>query len=165
MVVPQVILNFKWSSNEESSLKFKSSRLSSEWPILGHRGRSPTTIGIKVTRSYTWCLKSYTSSVHQKYKIQVSTIYPNATLCIKKMHTFYGNWWQRGRVWYKDMKYARGIREVGFVHEYGQRGCNIEKLRRIKILGQEKHTSRGSKLMNLIGCIWYVHIYVLTCIA
>ena len=30
----------------------------------------------------------------------------------------------------------------------GQKGSNIEELRRIKILGQEKHTSRGSKLMN-----------------
>jgi hypothetical protein len=26
-------------------------------------------------------------------------------------------------------------------------------LKRIKVLGQEKHTSRGSKLMNLIDCI------------
>jgi hypothetical protein len=34
-----------------------------------------------------------------------------------------------------------------------------------KILGQKKHTSRGSKLMNLIVCIWYVHIHVLACIA
>ena len=34
--------------------------------------------------------------------------------------------------------------EVG----HGQRGSNIEEWRRIKILGQEKHTSRGSKLMN-----------------
>jgi hypothetical protein len=35
----------------------------------------------------------------------------------------------------------------------GQGGSNIEQLRRIKILGQEKHISRRSKLMNLIGCI------------
>ena len=38
--------------------------------------------------------------------------------------------------------------EVGFGHEYGQRGSNIEELRRIKILRQEKHTSRERKLMN-----------------
>ena len=37
-------------------------------------------------------------------------------------------------------------REVG--HGHGQRGSNIEEKRWIKILGQEKHTSRGSKLMN-----------------
>ena len=39
---------------------------------------------------------------------------------------------------------AWGEVEVG----HGQRGSNIEEWRRIKILGQEKHTSRGSKLMN-----------------
>jgi hypothetical protein len=39
--------------------------------------------------------------------------------------------------------------EVG----HGQRGSNIEEWRKIKILEQEKHTSRGNKLMNLIGCI------------
>ena len=39
--------------------------------------------------------------------------------------------------------------EVG----HGQRWSNIKEWRRIKILGQEKHTSRGSKLMNLIVCI------------
>jgi hypothetical protein len=43
--------------------------------------------------------------------------------------------------------------EVGFGHGYGQRMSNIEELRRIKILGQGKHTSKGSKLINLIGCI------------
>ena len=48
--------------------------------------------------------------------------------------------------------------------KYGHRGSNIEGWRRIKILGQEKHTSRGSKLMNLVVCIWYVHIHVLACI-
>ena len=53
-------------------------------------------------------------------------------------------------------------REVEVGH--GQRGSNIEEWRRIKILGQEKHTSRGSKLMNF-GCISYVYIRVLACIA
>jgi hypothetical protein len=37
---------------------------------------------------------------------------------------------------------------MGFGHGNGQRGSNNEEKRRIKILGQEKHTSRGSKLMN-----------------
>ena len=44
-----------------------------------------------------------------------------------------------GRDWDKEV-------EVG--HGHGQRGGNIEELRRIKILGQEKHTCRGRKLMN-----------------
>ena len=46
-------------------------------------------------------------------------------------------------------------------HGHGSRGAI---LRRIIILGQEEHTSRGSKLMNLVVCIWYVHIHVLACI-
>ena len=37
-------------------------------------------------------------------------------------------------------------KEIG--HGHGQRGSNIEEKRWIKILGQEKNTSRGSKLMN-----------------
>jgi hypothetical protein len=41
--------------------------------------------------------------------------------------------------------------EVEVGHE--QRGSNIEECEGIKILGQEKHTSRGSKLMNLFDCI------------
>ena len=46
-------------------------------------------------------------------------------------------------------------------HGHGSRGAI---LRRINILGQEEHTSRGSKLMNVVVCIWYVHIHALACI-
>ena len=98
MVVPQEILNFKWSSNEEKfphTTRDKAYQIG--WPMLWHRGRSPTTIGIKVTRSYTWCLKSYTSGVHKKWRFKCQPSTPNASLCIKKKYTFYGNWWQRGR--------------------------------------------------------------------
>ena len=38
------------------------------------------------------------------------------------------------------------IKEIEVGH--GQRVSNIEEKRWIKILGQKKHTSRGSKLMN-----------------
>ena len=31
-------------------------------------------------------------------------------------------------------------------------------------MDQEEHTSRGSKLMNFVARIWYVHIHVLACI-
>jgi hypothetical protein len=55
------------------------------------------------------------------------------------------------------------IDDVG--HGHVQRGSNIKEYKGIKILGQKKHTSRGSKLMNLVFCIWYVHIHVLACIA
>ena len=57
----------------------------------------------------------------------------------------------KGERLYKDMK-ALGKIE-GLDMDNGQGGSNIEQLRRIKILGQEKHISRRSKLMNLIGCI------------
>ena len=110
MVVPQVILNFKWSSSEASSLTHKNSSLSSGWPMLWYRGRCPTN-WYQGQRSYMRYLKGYKrchsiicGGVHQKYKIQVSTIYPNALLCINEMHTFYGNWWQRGRYWTKIWK-------------------------------------------------------------
>jgi hypothetical protein len=38
--------------------------------------------------------------------------------------------------------------KIGFGHRNGQKGSNNEEKRRINILGQKKHTSRGSKLMN-----------------
>ena len=39
-------------------------------------------------------------------------------------------------------------KEIRHGHGHGQRGSNIGEKRWIKILGQERHTSRGSKLMN-----------------
>jgi hypothetical protein len=38
--------------------------------------------------------------------------------------------------------------KLGFGHGYGQRGSNIEEIEKIKSLGEEKHTSNGSNLMN-----------------
>ena len=61
---------------------------------------------------------------------------------------------------YKDMKALERLRQIsrGWTwtwtwtvevgHGHGQRGSNIEEKRWIKILVQEKHTSRGIKLMN-----------------
>ena len=81
MVVPQVILNFKWSSSEESSLTSKSSSLANGWPMQWLRGRCPTDL-YQGQRSYVWYLKSYTSdvipifgSVHKnaRFKPQPST--------------------------------------------------------------------------------------------
>jgi hypothetical protein len=54
-------------------------------------------------------------------------------------------------LWGKDCLGEREIDDIRYGH--GQRGNNIEECKEIKILGQEKHTSRGSKLMNLIDCI------------
>ena len=110
MVVPQVILNFKWSSSKASSLTNKSSSLSSGWPMLWHRGRCPTNwyqgqrSYMRYLKGYKWCHSNICGGVHKKCKIQVSI----AILCINMKHTFYGNWWQRGRSWNKDMKCIMG---------------------------------------------------------
>ena len=76
-----------------------------------------------------------------RFKCQPSI--PRATLCIKRCTPFMEIDDKGGEISTKISW------EVGFGHGYGQkRGSNIEKLRMIKILRQEKHTSRGSKLMN-----------------
>jgi hypothetical protein len=58
-------------------------------------GGGAPPIGIKVKRSYMrylkghkWCHSNIFGSVHKKCKIQVSTIYPNATLCIERCTPF-----------------------------------------------------------------------------
>jgi hypothetical protein len=61
----------------------------------------------------------------------------------------------KGERLYKDMKLEQDMikgREIDDVG-HGQRGSNIEECKGIKILGQKKHTSRGSNLMNLVVCI------------
>ena len=42
----------------------------------------------------------------------------------------------------------KSFKEIEVGHGHGQRGSNIGEKRWIKILGQEKHTNRGSKLIN-----------------
>jgi hypothetical protein len=44
-----------------------------------------------------------------------------------------------------------------------KRESNIEEWRRIKILGQEKHTSRGSELMNF-DCLHLICAYSYACL-
>ena len=51
-------------------------------------------------------------------------------------------------------------KEVEVEHGYGQRGSNIEEKRWIKILRQEMHTRRGSKLMNFD---WLHLIFAYSC--
>jgi hypothetical protein len=97
MVVPLMILNLKWSSRKKSSLTYKSSRLSSGWPMLWHRGRCPTNwyqvqrSYMRYLKGYEWCHSNICGGVHKKCKIQVSTIYPNAIHCINNRHTFCEN--------------------------------------------------------------------------
>jgi hypothetical protein len=77
-------------------------------------------------------------------KLQVSTIYPYVQPFVSKEAYLLWKLMTKGERLDKDMK----TWEVGFGQGYGQRGINIDELRRMKILGKEKHKSRGSKLMN-----------------
>ena len=124
----------KWSSTlsdhqmKNASLTYKSSRVSNGWPMLSHRGRCPTNWSqdkkilcvvsqkalhkiqvVQVTSGiYKWCHSNnqVMPIKNTRFKPQPST--QNAYLCINEKHTFYGNWWQRGRSWNKDMKCIMG---------------------------------------------------------
>ena len=126
-------------------------------------------------------------------KIQDSTIYPSPTLCIKPqalhMIAYKGyssgnptstrgttssgsHWSSHGKfhvvsalLWSLMTKGERN--EQRYELSFDDKGGDEMRVRSwtwINILGQEEHTSRGSKLMNLVACIWYVHIHVLACI-
>ena len=108
----------KWSSTlsdhkmKNASLTYKSSRVSNGWPMLSHRGRCHTNWYqenilcvvfqealhkiqvIQVTSSIIPTIMKM-SIKNARFKPQPST--PNVYLCINEKHTFYGNWWQRGR--------------------------------------------------------------------
>ena len=111
--------------------------------------RSPTS-----GTSYKWYLHvvsfQQSSDVHKKCKIQASTIYPKC----KPLHQWEAHLlWKlmtKGEILYKDMKsFGRDWdKEVEVGHGHGQRGSNIEEKRLIKIFGQQKHTNRGSKLID-----------------
>ena len=108
----------KWSSTlsdhqiKNDSLNYKSSSVSNGWPMLWHKGRCPTN-WYQGQRSYKWrhSNNQVMSIKNARFKPQPST--PNAYLCINEKHTFYGNWWQRGRdctkIWKLwDWDYTRG---------------------------------------------------------
>jgi len=102
MVVPQVILNFKWSIQiKKATLTKKSSRF--KWidkhfdigggaPLQGIKVKDPTSVphvafqgGLHASTwcCYKWCQFQSTWKCPSKMKIQDSTIYPSPTLCIK----------------------------------------------------------------------------------
>ena len=91
-----------------------------------------------------WCNSNTFVGVHKNARFKCQPSLPRATLCIKRCTPFMEIDDKGGEI------STKILREVGFGHGHGQRGSNIEEWRRIKTLGQEKHTSRGSKLMNLI---------------
>jgi hypothetical protein len=89
-------------------------------------GVPPIGIKVKDPMLYKWCHSNTYSGVHKKCKIQVSIIYLNATLCIKRYTPFM-------KIHDKGAEISTKIlREVGFGHKYGQRRSNIEECERIK---------------------------------
>ena len=161
-MVPQVILNLKWSSNEECIPHLQELK----WPMLSHRGRCHIN-WYQDQRSYVWYLKKPCTR-YKWYKLQVvstSGVIPTIKWCPSKMqdssvnrlpqcnplyqkrHTFLWKLMTKGERLKQRYEMHHGEKKkLGMGN--GQRGSNIDELRRIKILGQEKHTSRGSKLMN-----------------
>jgi len=102
MVVPQVILNFKWSIQiKKATLTKKSSRF--KWidkffdigggaPLQGINVKDPTSVlhvefqgGLHASTfcCYKWCQFQSNWMCPSKMKIQDSTIYPSPILCIK----------------------------------------------------------------------------------
>ena len=146
------------------------------WPMLGHRGSSPTTTGIKVTRSYTWCLKSYTRGVHKKwsFKCQPSTpIQAFASMrstpfmeiddkggeIVQRYESLRERLRRRSRSWTQTW-----TKREQHWRMWGDQGATLQNMRGSKFL-DKRSTQVGGKLMNLFDCIWYVHIHVIACIA
>jgi hypothetical protein len=89
-----------------------------DWTMLWHRGRCPTD-WYQGKRSYVvsqkWCHPNIDVNVHQICKIRVSTIYPNASLCINKKHTFFWKLMTKGERLDKDMQdFLWGICKISF---------------------------------------------------
>jgi hypothetical protein len=103
-ILHMVLIKIAYDQIKNASLTYKSSRLSSEWPMLWHRGGAPPN-GIKV-KDPKWYLKSniqvisfqhmwWCPSKNAIFKSQSST--PMQAFVSIEKNTFYGNWWQRGR--------------------------------------------------------------------
>ena len=139
---------------KNASLTSKSSSLANGWPMLWHRERCPTN-WYQGRRSYVWYLKGY-KWCHSNNQVMSIKIQDSSLNHLPQMQIFAsirstpfmeigdkgGEIVQRyesfGRDWGKQV-------EVGHGHGHGQIGSNIEELRKIKILGQEMHTSRGEQ--------------------
>ena len=154
-VVPQVILNFKWSSmiKVPSSTRAQVYQMDDPCYDIGevsHKLVSRSKILFVVSQGLQVVSFQQSSDVHKKMQDSIFNHLPQMQTFASMRSTPFmeiddkgGEIVQRyesfGRDWDKEV-------EVG--HGRGQRGSNIEEWRRIKIIRQEKHTSRGSKLMN-----------------
>ena len=170
MMVPQVILNFKWSSNEECTSHFQEFKFIKD-PMCDI-SRNP------ISGIYKWCHSNnqMMSIKNARFKLQPST--PNSNLWINKKHTFYRNWWQRGRnctkIWKlwdwdctKIWKLWERLRQRsrGWTWIWTKREQHWRKEMDQNFLDKRSTQVGGASSWTLIDCIWYVHIHVLACIA
>ena len=164
-VIPQVILNFKWSSSEASSLTYKSSSISNGWPMLWHRGGAPP-IGIKVKRSYMrylkgykWCHSNICGGVHKnaRFKCQPST--PMQSFPSMRSTPFMEIDDKGGEIETKILQ--MGI----WTWTMDKEGATLRNWEGSKFLDKRSTQAGGASSWTLISCIWYVHIHVLACIA
>ena len=120
--------------------------------------RSPTN-GITSGIYKWWHSNNQVMSIkNAKFKPQPST--PNTNLCINEKHTFYGNWWQRGRDCTKIWKLWERL-EMDMYKE----GATLKNVKGSKFLDKRSTQVGGASSWTLIDCIWHVHIHVLACIA
>ena len=116
---------------------------------------------------YKWCHSNnqVMSIKNARFKPQPST--PNANLCINVKHTFYGNWWQRGRDCTKIWKLWERLRprSRGWTWTWTKREQYWRKEMDQQFLDKRSTQVGGASSWTLIGCIWYVHSHVLACIA
>ena len=159
-----------------ASLTYKSSSVSNGWPMLSYRERCPTN-WYQDQRSYVWYLKKlYTrykwyklqvvsfqqsSDVHKnaRFKPQPST--PNAYLCINKKHTFYGNWWQRGRDCIKIWK----LDWMGEKLDMDKEGATLKKRDGSKFLDKKSTQPRSAyPIFGLFGFFFSQKVFSLTII-
>ena len=163
----------KWSSTlsdhqmKNASLTTKSEvyQIDDPWNDLG--GGVPP-IGIKVKdpmcgsqELYKWCHSNTCSGVHKKMQHSRVIIYPNASLCINKKHTFYENWWKRGRDYTKIWKLCESLRQRsrGWTWTWIKRKQHWG-LRRIKILDKRSTQVGGASSWT---CVWLHLICAYSC--
>ena len=110
-------------------------------------------------RSYVWYLKSYTNGViptyevvsikNARFKCQPST--PMQPFVSRDAHLLWKLMTKGERL--RQRYYNWGFGHGRWTWKMDKEGATLKNGEGSKFLDKEKHTSRGSKLMNLIVCI------------
>ena len=131
--------------------------------------------------SYKWYLQvvsfQQSSGVHQKYKIQASTIYPEYIPLHQWEAHLLWKLMTKGERLYKDRKaFIRGRDKVCRGRDkiwklkrldmnMDKEGATLKKRDGSTFLDKRSTQVGGASSWTLIDCIWYEHIHVLACIA